>query len=164
MSADNNENIVKMITAFIHKANLANRFQIFTKRTHYALFGISIFTACYTTFSFFMHKNMIRMEETMRSLRNHVTFDINDAREKHNILLSKIETIIEHMEEHHEKFDECTNSLKNASVKSDASTQTEEEPKMFILRQEDDIHHNELDNECYDIIPCNNIKKHHFTQ
>jgi len=160
MSTDNNENISKMINTFMQKTNFVNRFQIFTKRTHYILLGISVFTACYTTFSFYIHKNIIKLERNMDNLKNYIRYDINDTREKHNEILEKIEKIISNIEEQDEKLDEYKNAIyvQNASSLSDASTQTDEEHKTY----QDDIHHNELDNECYDIIPCNNIKKHHF--
>jgi uncharacterized protein YoxC len=179
------ENMAKAITNFIQKTNIIGRFQLFTKRTHYILFGVSIFTLGYTTFSFLIHKNVIKLKDTMENLRNFIRFDINDTREKHRELLSKIETIIDNIEEHHDKLDECKTAIQNynyfileeldkkernvcvqnTSSVSDACTQTEENIGFSIITEDVKINaeiDNEIDNECYDIIPCCNVKKYHF--
>lgn len=169
MANENNENMGKLLSNFIQKTNLIAKFQIFTKRTHAILFGISVFTACYTTFSFFMHKNMEKLNETVKILKYLITYDISDKREKNKDIFRKIESIIDKIEEHDEKLDEYKNVLLNCThfiekkflvqndlvqnTSNDASTQTEP----FTINQ-----HDELDNECYDIIPCSNIKKYHF--
>jgi hypothetical protein len=189
MANENNENVGKMLANFIQKTNLIARFQIFTKRTHAILFGISVFTACYTTFSFFMHKNMVKLDENMMNLKYLVLYNAGGIKETGNDILNKIEEMIDKIEEHDEKLDEYKNSIinythfiekkilvqndpiqndpiQNVSVQTDpvqndpiqntsidASTQTEP----FTINQYD-----ELENECYDIILCRNIKKYHF--
>jgi len=166
MTNENNENVGKILANFMQKTNLISRFQIFTKRTHTILFGISIFTACYTTFSFFMHQNMGKLEETMRTLKYLILYNAGGIKETASDILSKIETIIDHIEEQNEKLDHYkkevqvliqtkmviqSEPVQNTSI--DVSTQTEP----------NEMHpHDEIDNECYDIIPCSNIKKYHF--
>jgi len=179
MSSENNENMGKMLANFIQKTNLIYKFELFTKRSHTILFGISVFTACYTTFSFFMYKNMEKLNETVRILKYLITYDISDKREKNKDIFRKIESMLDKIEEHDGKLDEYKKSMvdytyfieqkilvQNTPIDNlpidnppiqksriDASTQTEP----FTINQND-----ELDNECYDIIPCSNIKKYHF--
>ena len=166
MSNENNENMGKILSNFMQKTNLIARFQIFTKRTHVILFGISIFTACYTTFSFFMHQNMGKLEETMRILKCLVLYNAGGIKEKGNDILSKIETIIDHIEEQNEKLDDYKKELQTLIQKKMViQSEPVQKTSIDVSTQTDPITmhpHDEIDNECYDIIPCSNIKKYHF--
>jgi len=169
MTNENNENMGKILTNFMQKTNLLSRFQIFTKRTHTILFGISIFTACYTTFSFFMHQNMGKLEETMRTLKYLILYNAGGIKEKGNDILSKIETIIDHIKEQNEKLEDCKKAVQdfNALIQNKMVIQSEpiQNTSIDVSTQTEPIEmhpHDEIDNECYDIIPCSNIKKYHF--